>query len=344
MTMKTVNVGLVGVGFMGATHIKAYFKIPGARLAAVCDATRIPADGDLSRIGGNIGDAKPLKLDMTQIKGYAKFEDMLADPAIDLIDICVPTPKHHPLTLAALAAGKHVICEKPMARTPALCREIVAAAARAKGYFMPAMVMRFWPEWAWLKKIIDDKTYGKVLSARFRRVSSPPGWSKANYFKGDDSGGALLDLHIHDTDFVQFCFGRPHSVYSTGITRYSGAPDHVFTAYQVNGCFPVVAEGSWIMTEGFGFKMEYTVVFEKATSDYDSSRGPEALKVFEEGHAPRVIPGAKEDGYEMELRHMIDSIQNGTRPNIATAADGLSSVEICEAEAQSIKTGALVSL
>lgn len=343
MTMKTVNVGVAGIGFMGATHIKAYAKIPGARLAAICDARRVP-DGDLSNIAGNIGGGKPFRLDMTQVKGYSKFDELLADPEIDLIDLCVPTPQHHPLCLAALQAGKHVICEKPMARTPAHCRDIVAAAAKSKGFFMPAMVMRFWPGWSWLKQAIADQTYGKVLAARFRRVTSPPTWGKASYFKGEDSGGALLDLHIHDTDFVQFCFGRPRGVLSMGTTRYSGVTDHVLTSYQVAAGVPVVAEGSWLMTEGFGFKMEYTVNFEKATADFDSSRGAEALKLYEEGQKPRVMACATEDGYELELRHMIESIQAGTPPSIVTAADGLGAVEICEAEERSIKAGAVVML
>jgi len=342
--MKIVNVGVAGIGFMGATHIKAWLKIPGARLAAICDTARLPVNGDLSGIAGNIGDGRPLHLDMTGVKAYSRFDDLLADPAIDLVDICVPTPRHHPLCLAALKAGRHVVCEKPMARTSAQCREIVAAAAKSGGFFMPAMVMRFWPEWAWLKNAIDKKTYGKVLAARFRRVCSPPDWSKASYFKGEDSGGALLDLHIHDTDFVQFCFGRPRGVYSVGTTCLSGATDHVVTFYQIAGGIPITAEASWLMTKGFGFKMEYTVNFEKATADYDSGRGADALKLYEDGQKPRVIPRASEDGYEMELRYIIRCIQQETPPAIVTAADGLGAVEICEAEEKSIKTGAVVGL
>jgi predicted dehydrogenase len=342
--MKTVNIGIAGIGFMGATHIKAYLKIPGAQVGAICDSSRLPVNGDLSGLVGNIGDNRPLQLDMAQVKAYSRFEELLADPKIDLVDLCVPTPQHHPLCLAALQAGKHVLCEKPMARTSAQCREIVAAAAKAKGFFMPAMVMRFWPEWAWLKKAIDQKTYGKALAARFRRVSPPPGWSRASYFKGEDSGGALLDFHIHDSDFVQFCFGRPHSVFSVGTTCFSGAIDHVLTSYQVPGGIPIAAEASWLMTEGYGFKMEYTVNFEKATVDYDIGRGTDALKLYEEGQQPRVIPSASEDGYVMELRHMIESIQRGTPPSIVTAADGLSAVEICEAEEKSTQSGAVTKL
>jgi predicted dehydrogenase len=207
-----------------------------------------------------------------------------------------------------------------MARTSAQCREIVAAAAKSGGFFMPAMVMRFWPEWAWLKNAIARQTFGKALAARFRRVCPPPGWSRAGYLKGRDSGGALLDLHVHDSDFVQFCFGRPRGVYSVGTTRFSGATDYLVTSYEVAGGMPVTAEGSWLMPEGFGFKMD------------------------EDGQKPRVIPRASEDGYEMELRYIIRCIQQETPPAIVTAADGLGAVEICEAEEKSIKTGAVVGL
>ena len=340
--MSTVNIAVVGLGFMGATHIKAYQKIPGARLTAIGYTGRLAPDGVFTGVTGNIGDNTPLQLDMTQVKAYSKFEDLLANPAIDLVDLCVPTPLHLPMCLAALAAGKHVICEKPMARTSTQCLQIVEAAAKAKGFFMPAMVMRFWPEWAFVKK--NMQTFGKPLAARFRRVSPPPHWSQASYFKGEESGGALLDFHIHDTDFVQFCFGRPKGVFSTGITRYSGAIDHVATIYEVAAGIPVTAEASWLMADSFGFSMEYTINFERATVDYDSTRGADALKLYRERDATRVIPAVPADGYEMELRHMIESIQQGTPPSIVTAADGLSAVEICEAEEESIKTGAFVRL
>src|SRR5690606_21298367 len=83
-----------------------------------------------------------------------------------------------------------------------------------------------------LKDAAADQRYGKILAARFRRVSGPPAWSKGTYFKGAESGGALLDMHIHDTDFIQFVFGAPRRVFSTGLTRYSGAIDHVVTQYE----------------------------------------------------------------------------------------------------------------
>ncbi len=209
---------------------------------------------------------------------------------------------------------------------------------------MPAMCMRFWPEWTWVKKAIDEKPYGKVLGARFRRVAQPPGWGHQHFLSGEKSGGALLDLHVHDVDFVQFCFGRPRAVYATGYTKFSGAIDHVVAQYQVASGAAVFAEGAWAMTEGFGFSMGYTVNFENATADYDVARGADALKLFENGKGPRTVQCEGGDGYVGELKHLLESIRAGRPPTVVTAQDGQSAVEICEAEERSIKTGLIVSL
>jgi len=339
-----INVAIVGLGFMGVTHIKAYRKIPNARIAAICDAVRLPVDGDLSNITGNIGSAEPLKLDMSQVKATKDMQDLLGDPSIDLIDLCVPTLAHPQLAIAALQAGKHVLCEKPLARTSALAREMVEAAKTAKGYFMPAMCIRFWPEYLWVKKAIDGQKFGKVLAARFRRVGEPPAWGHEHFFDGAKSGGAILDLHIHDADFVQYCFGRPKSVYSMGLTRFSGATDHVVTQYQVECGATVSAEGSWIMNAGHGFNMAFTVNFEKATVDYDLARRRKAFRLFREGKKPRTIKAEGEDGYVGELTHMLDAIANGKPPSMVTAADGMSAVQIIEAEEKSIASGQVVAL
>lgn len=341
VSKRQVNVAVVGLGFMGITHIKAYKQIAGARLVAVCDAVRLPVNGVLAGVSGNISSSDALDLGR-DIQVYRELDDLLANPEVELVDLCVPTPLHAPQSLAALKAGKHVVCEKPLARTSAIARDIVKAARSAKGFFMPAMCMRFWPGWAWLKELVAKKTYGKVLTARFRRVSAPPGWSRASYFKGGDSGGALLDLHIHDTDFVQFVFGRPTSVFSTGLSRFSGAIDHVVTQYQVRGGATVYAEGSWLLASGFN--MSYTVMFERATLDFDSARGADALRLDEEGKPSRVIIPEGGDGYVGELEHITQSIQTGKRPTVVTAQDALSAVEICEAEEKSVKTGRVVKL
>ena len=336
-----VNVAVVGLGLMGVTHLKAYQQIEGVRIAAVADNSRRPVNGVLAGKSGNTGGADAIHLG-ADVHVCDSFDEVLADPNVDLVSLCVPTPLHAAQAIAALCVGKHVVCEKPLARSTSIARDIVAAAEVASGFLLPAMCMRFWPGWSWLKELVEQETYGKVLAARFRRVSAPPAWGRATYFNGAESGGALLDLHIHDTDFVQFLFGRPLSVFSTGQSRFSGAIDHVVTQYRVASGATVYAEGSWLLAEGFS--MSYTVNFERVTLDYDSSRGAEALTLREHGKTARTVPLDASDGYLWELRHMVQSIQAGKPPTVVTAADGLQAIEICEAEEESVRSGRVVTL
>ena len=341
---KPVNVAVIGCGFMGLTHIKAYRKLRGARIAAICDAFRLPKDGDFSNIHGNIGDDQAVKLDMSQVKAFTDYRQAIDDPEIDLIDICVHTGLHPEIAVAALQAGKHVVCEKPMCRDSQAGRQMVDAEAASKAYLLPAMCIRFWPEYAYVRKAIREGTFGKCYAARFRRVAEPPGWSQNIFLDGAKSGGAILDLHIHDADFVQFCFGRPKAVYAAGYTKISGAIDHVVANYTVEGGAIVQAEGAWAMAPGFGFNMAYTVNFEDATVDYDLARGADALRLYVKGQAPQTVRCEGGDGYIGELQYMVDCIQQGQAPELVTGKDGLSAVEICEAELKSIQTGKIVPL
>ncbi len=342
--MEKVKAGIIGLGFMSVAHIKAYRQLTDVEIVAVCNPSGRRLDGDLSDVFGNVGDQEPVKLDMNQVQGYQDVEAFLNHPELQVVDICSPTATHSPLVLQALEAGKHVLCEKPITRTSDEAKTLVEAIGKHSTYFMPAMCLRFWPEWLFLKKAIDEDTYGKALGVRFRRVAEPPGWSQDSYLDGKKSGGALLDLHIHDTDFVQYCFGLPKSVFSTGFSKVSGAIDHVVTQYQTASGACVSAEGSWAMTPGFGFNMAYNAVFEKATIDYDIARGEEALKLYEAGKEGRVIKLEGLDGYAGEIQHLVDCIRKQQPPSMVTAKDGLNAIRICEAEERSVQTGTLQEL
>jgi predicted dehydrogenase len=342
---RTINVGIVGLGFMAATHLKAYRQIPAARIHSVCNSSGRNLDGDLTKVGGNINVNDPVRLDMSQVKGTREFQNLLNDPEIDLIDICTPTLQHPDMLTAALRAGKHVICEKPLARGSTLARTMVEAARGAKTFAMPAMCLRFWPEWSWLKETIEKNTYGRVLSARFRRVAEPPTWGQKHFPEGTKSGGAILDLHIHDIDFIQFCFGMPRRVFASGYVKYTGAIDHVVAQFEVGSGAIVHAEGGWAMAPGFGFSMAYTVNFEHATVDYDLVRAPDnLLRLFRPGHPPETVKCLGPDGYVGELQHIFQSILTGKAPSIVTMEDGLRAIQICEAEEKSIDSGAVVEI
>jgi predicted dehydrogenase len=327
------RVGIIGLGFMGRMHIGAYQKIHGARLVAVADQDAKRAGGDFSGGWGNIAGVAE-RLDMTHVTGTTDYMALIHNPDVEVVDICVPTPVHEVLALAALEAGKHVLLEKPLALDSESARRIADAASRAPGFFMPAMCMRFWPEWAWLKQAVDDNRYGKVAGATFRRVGSmPPGW----FSNGGMSGGAILDLHVHDTDFVYHLFGKPDGVFSRGYTKTSGKTDHIVTQYLYDdGPALVSAEGGWCMADGFSFTMRYTVNFEKATVDFDISREQPLIVSTGGKGEPVALSG---DGYEGELRYFLDCVQNRRRPARVTGADAVTGLQILEAETRSLESG-----
>lgn len=339
---RKVNVAVVGLGFMGVTHLRVYEQLAGAQIVAVCDAVRLPVNGVLEGVAGNVKKSDDIDLGK-EVKVFRALQEVLSDPEVDLVDLCTPTPLHPEQAIAALKAGKHVLCEKPLARTSAAAREIVKAAEAAPGFIMPAMCMRFWPGWSWLREAVEKKTYGKVLAARFRRLSEMPRWSKqGTYGGGSDLGGALFDLHIHDTDFVQFLFGRPAAVFSSGVTSSAGSIDHVVTQYVYPGGPAIYAEGSWLLTKGF--QMAYTLHCERATLEFDLARGDEAMQVTEEGQSARTMRSDGTDGYAGEIQYMVDCVQKGQAPAVVTARDGQSALEICEAEEESVRTGKVVRI
>ena len=162
---------------------------------------------------------------------------MIAKADIDVVDICVPTPFHCDYVIAALNAGKHVFCEKPICRDFEQLEKMKAAlAARKPGqFFNVGMCVRAWPEYADAKKRIDAGELGKLSSATFRRLSPSVvgnGW-KDWYLNDEISGGALLEMHLHDTDFICHLFGVPQSVNSFGVKGVISdkAVDHIVTNY-----------------------------------------------------------------------------------------------------------------
>ncbi len=339
-----IQLGIIGLGFMAATHLKAYRQVTGGRVAAFCNPSGRHLDGDFSTVAGNLPGQEPLRWDMSEVKAYRDVDAFLADPNFEAVDICAPTHTHADLVLRALRAGKHVLCEKPLARTAVQGRAMAAQARAVNRLLMPAMCLRFLPSWVWLKNAIQEGRYGKTHGVHFRRVAQPPGWGQGAFLDGTKSGGGLLDLHIHDTDFVQFCFGKPRSVFSTGFSKVSGAVDHVMTQYEVASGASVTAEGGWAMSPGFGFNMSYTAVFDRATVDYDLSRGDNALKLFQDGAEPEVLKPDGLDGYAGEIQYFLDCLRDGVPLATVTAEDGVSALEICEAEETSVRLRQIVQL
>ncbi len=340
MSESIINVGVVGLGMMGMTHLDAYASRSNARVVAVADMDEARRTGK-ARASGNIEGQAQGGFDFASVKQYADAAELIADPRVHLVDICLPTPAHVRFAVMALQAGKHVLIEKPLARTAEQAAAIVAAADAAPGLTMCAMCMRFWPGWTWLKDAVDAKTYGPVQAATFRRVADHPGGGF--YENGDACGGAILDLHIHDADFVQYLFGMPQAVTSVGYSRITDRVDHVSTQYHYADVPMVTAEGGWSMAKGFGFRMEYTVNFAEATAVFDLAK-PEPLTLYRPGQAPQAIPLPEGMGYEHEIAYFLDCIARGEKPTRVTLASAADSVRLIEAEAESVATGRRVAL
>jgi len=171
-----VRIGIVGVGFMGMIHYLAAQRLRGAKVAAIHTRDPKKLAGDWTGIRGNFGPTGT-KMDLSRVKGYAKFEALLADDNIDLIDICTPTYLHEEMALAALAAGKHVLVEKAFALEIKQADAMVKAAARAGKLLMVAHVLPFFPEFAFAHEAIRGGDHGQLLGGYFKRVISKPDWS-----------------------------------------------------------------------------------------------------------------------------------------------------------------------
>ena len=337
-----LKIGIVGLGFMGKMHFRCYKSLENVKISAICDvdAKRLK---DSSGSSGNISGAED-DLDLSNISLYSDFSRMLAEEKLDVVSIASPTFLHASQTKEALKAGLDVFCEKPMALNSLDCQQMANTARQTGRNLQIGHCIRFWPEYVQTKEIIDSQKYGLVLAATFQRLSLTPTWSWDNCFlDGKRSGGAMLDLHIHDTDFVQYVFGMPKEVFSRGLIGPSGDFDHTVTQYLYEDEKVITAEGGWIMAPGFGFEMSFKIMLEKATLLYSSVQKPTFRVCPKNGEniTPEVPEG---DGYSFEIQHFVDSISGKPVQAIITPEQSANSLKIIEAEKESIRTKEKVSL
>ena len=337
-----LKIGIVGLGFMGKMHFRCYKSLQNVKICAICDvdAKRLK---DSSGSSGNISGAEE-DLDLNNISLYSDFSRMLAEEKLDVVSIASPTFLHASQTTEALKAGLDVFCEKPMALNSLDCHQMANTARQTGRNLQIGHCIRFWPEYVQTKEIIDSQKYGLVLAATFQRLSLTPSWSWDNCFlDGKRSGGAMLDLHIHDTDFVQYVFGMPKEVFSRGLIGPSGDFDHTVTQYLYEDEKVITAEGGWIMAPGFGFEMSFKIMLEKATLLYSSVQKPTFMVCPKNGEniTPEIPEG---DGYSFEIQHFVDSISGKPVQAIITPEQSANSLKIIEAEKESIRTKEKISL
>lgn len=341
-----IQVGLVGVGFMGWIHYLAYQKVKGVKLAAVCTRDAKKLAGDWRGIQGNFGPPGE-QIDLAGVAKYADLAALLADPAIDLVDICLPPHLHAATAIAALQHGKHVFVEKPLGLTAAECNQMVKAADKAGKQMLVGHVLPYLPEYAAAQKLIAKGKYGKLLGGYFKRVISDPLWIK-DFFDPAKVGGPLVDLHVHDAHFIRLLFGMPTAVTSQGRMR-GEVVEYCNTQFQfADPVLAVSATSGVINQQGRPFTHAFEIHLEKATLFFEFAALANGknivtpLTILSHHGAveyPTMPPGdSMLNAFEAEIKEVAASLKRGTPSAILSGDLARDAIILCQKQQAAIKT------
>ena len=335
------KIAIVGFGFMGKTHYGAWKKCRGAKVAAICDANLSQLT---AKVQGNIKGADNSAVPKS-VKVYADFGEMLKAGGFDIVDITLPTALHPSSAIAALKAGYHVLCEKPMALDLKDCDKMLAAAKAAKRELLIAQCVRFFPENVYVRELVESGKYGKVVAADFTRFIAPPKWSPKGadwFFDEKKSGGVLFDAHVHDADYIAGTFGRPKALSASFHRNDRGFIDHTTATFFYDGAL-ITSDSSFAAADSLVWDASGRVFFEKATVYF----GPfykAPLTVYPEGGKPFSPKLPAKTGYEAEIEYFLKLVEGRVTKTILTAQDARDSIALLVAERKSDKTGKTVRL
>jgi predicted dehydrogenase len=319
-----LQVGIVGAGLMGRLHAAGWAKTP-ACLAAVY--AHYP--DKVQQMAHDCG-----------TKAVDSLEALI--DGVDVVDICTPTHLHYEMVLQAAAAGKHIICEKPLARTVEQAEQMIAACQKAGVKLLVAHVVRFFPEYVQAKMIVERGEIGRLGVVRLRRVSSLPAWSEDNWLMDEEkSGGMMLDLMVHDFDYARWIAGEVKSVFARSARRQGDQRDYALAIlHHTNGALSHV-EGGWAYPVGL-FRTALEVAGDGGLIEHPSgSSVPLEIRLSQTSAAQAAsVPSSplSEDPYETEIKHFYDVIVNDTEPRV-TGDDGLAALRIALAAIESAQTG-----
>ena len=332
-----MKIAILGAGFMGGTHARAFQKVPGVEIAAIyahSDKRAGPLAQELGTVYTNDIDA------------------ILRDESIEAIDNCLPTPEHRPLTEAALAAGKHVLLEKPIALTDADAAALVAAGEASDQVFMMAHVLRFWPEYVELHKRASNGSLGELRSGLAYRRQPFPAWSEL-FARSDLTGGAVIDMMIHDIDALNWVFGIPLSVTANGIRNpRSNGWDQVQILIDY-GAASAVVDGGMMMPETYPFSSTLQVLGSEGFVEYDfraggrsveEAGGTNELLLFPNEGSPSKVEVEQIDPYLAEIQYFIDCIRDGKPASRAAPADARVALDTALAARESMESNRTVTL
>jgi predicted dehydrogenase len=332
-----MNVGLIGLGAIGRLHFDCWRKSRVARLVAVSARDRRKLEGDWSGQEFNLGNQAAARIDMSGLALFERAEELIADPRIQIVDICMPTPLHAPLTIAALRAGKHVLCEKPMALALEECHAMENAARETGRQLMIGHCLRFWPHYLKAREIIASGEFGKPLHAHLARTGALPAWSSEGWLMNAQASGGILDMHIHDIDIALWWFGRPRFLNATGYLE-GDLPRIIDALWRYPDSFTVHLHSAWDRNGG-PFRHAFKVVLERATLSYDLLANPESLRIFENG-VERTLPMEQDVAYQAELDGFAQSVAAGEPMQRVPASESRAAVEVGLEELRQLRENA----
>lgn len=330
---------------MGWIHWLAYQRVEGIEVAAVCEQDPKKLAGDWTDIQGNFG-PKGEQVDLSGIKTYSDYDQMINDDSLDLIDICLPPSLHCPFTVKAANAGKHVFSEKPMALTLADCEKMSAACQSNNVQLMVGHVLPFFAEYQHALELIRSGKYGKPMGGYFKRVISDPKWLK-HFYDPERIGGPMLDLHVHDAHFIRLVFGMPKTVTSQGkmrgeVVEYCSSlfgfqnPEVVVSS--IGG---VINQQGRPFTHGFEIHLEHaTLHFEfGAYSDQAESSPLKICTSDDQVLRPELAAGDEVDSFAAEIREVVRAINSGQPSDILGGDLAQDAIRICQMETNSVRKG-----
>lgn len=327
-----MRVGIVGSGFMGSTHAASWAETE-ATIAGFVTKNPENAQALLAQYGGQL---------------YPDLAAMLAD--VDVVDICTPTHLHHEMVLQAAAAGKDIICEKPLARTLAQGQEMIAACQTAGVKLLVAHVVRFFPEYAQAQATVASGDIGPPAVIRLTRGTFRPKKAADNWFVDlEKSGGMMFDLMIHDFDYARWLAGDVESVFAKNISSSEPqAPvDYGLVILKHRSGAISHVEGSWAYPPPL-FRTRFEIATSNGWIEFDSGKTAAiGLHLHQTNtDAPDVpLPSSplSENPYTTQLKSFYNALLHDT-PIPVSATDGLAAVQIALAAIESAQSGQAVFL